>query len=142
MVKTSGPAKRPGPVTAISIVLAFLSIAGFGNAVVWNQPEVAAAASQLGLNVGGLAQTSLSIVYALAALTSAVGLWRLASWARSAFIVWCLSVVLFDVWMIYSGLLRPVGTAGACFVLFASVVVLGGLYWFLADVLRWTARSE
>jgi uncharacterized membrane protein (DUF2068 family) len=141
MISTPNPTRRPGSVTVISAMLAFLAVAGFGNAVVWNQREVIAAASRYGLAVGGWTHTSILVVGAVAALASSVGLWRMASWARASVIVWCASVVAFDAWVIQSGLLRSAGTASTNTLVIATVVILGGIYGFLAVTLGWS-RSK
>jgi len=141
MVNTAHPAQRPGAVTVISVVLAFLAAADFGNAVAWNQSEVVAAASRYGLAVGGWVHTSILVISAVAALATAVGLWRMAPWARPSFIVWCFTVVAFDGWAMHSGLLRSPGTTSGEILVLGTIVILGGIYWFLAQALRWSARS-
>jgi hypothetical protein len=142
MVSTLNPTRRPAPVTIISAMLAFLALAGFGNAVVWNQSEVVAAASRYGLAVGGCAHTSILLVGAAAALASSVGLWRMASWARPSVIVWCASVVAFDAWAIHSGLLRSAGPASTGILVIGTVVILGGIYGFLAKTLGWSRSTS
>lgn len=73
--------QRPFGITLLCVVLAWLAVAGFGNAVVWNSASVQAAQRQLGVSIGGPLFSTAAIAYGIMALTTSVGLWRMARWA-------------------------------------------------------------
>lgn len=85
--------KRPGGITVLAILLGWLAIAGGLNA--WfifrgDSPDLG-----MVFGVGAL-------VYALAALAAAIGLWRMASWAPGALHAWMLICVLIFAGLAYS----------------------------------------
>jgi hypothetical protein len=72
--------KRPFTITILALVLYWLSIGGIGLAIL--APALARLSVPWGLyRAAGLA-------YAVTAMITATGLWRLAPWSYSAFIVW------------------------------------------------------
>ena len=142
MANAINPAPRPSSVTVVSAILAFVAVAGFGNAAVWNQSELISAAARYGFAVGGALHTSIALIGAVAALATSVGLWRMASWARPAFMFWSLSVVAYGAWLLYSGLFRWAGTATIVLLLVVPIVFLAAIYRFLAKTLRWSVRSN
>src|SRR2546426_4100267 len=89
MVSASAPTQRPLGVTVLSVGLGLLSVAGLGNSVVWNMSAPHLAASQRGLSVGGPLFTTRTFMYGVSALAACVGLWRMARWARPAYLTWC-----------------------------------------------------
>ncbi len=77
--------KRPGGITVISVVLAWLAIAGALNA--WfifsgDTPD-------LGPPFGFAA-----VIYSIAALAACIGLWRMAPWGLRALHVWMVVCIL------------------------------------------------
>src|SRR2546426_11512614 len=89
MVSASAPTQRPLGVTVLSVGLGLLSVAGLGNSVVWNMSAPHLAASQRRLSVGGPLFTTRTFMYGISALAACVGLWRMARWARPAYLTWC-----------------------------------------------------
>jgi hypothetical protein len=55
--------RRPVGATVASIALGWLAIAGAGNAVVWNLPEVQAVQHQLGMHLGGALLSVIALSY-------------------------------------------------------------------------------
>jgi hypothetical protein len=98
-----GSGQRPGGIAFLSIILGWLSLAGFGNAWV-----LATGRIQLPPWLGLLAA-----LYGVTAATASIGLWRLRPWGLRAL----------TAWMATCGLLL------ICFVgVFPSRLILGG-YW-------------
>jgi hypothetical protein len=87
------------------LILGWLAIAGFGNAVVWRtakrsfqMPEsspiwrfLEAASSPL--------FTVLALCYGATALAACVGIWRMRPWMDKAFLAWAIAVVTLGLWM-------------------------------------------
>jgi hypothetical protein len=72
--------KRPLGITILTLMLGWLSLAGIGLALL--APTLAR------LNVPWGWYRAAALAYAVTALIAAAGLWRLAPWSYSAFIVW------------------------------------------------------
>ena len=72
--------KRPRGIVTLALLLYWLSIAGIGLAIL--APHLAR------LNVPWGWYRAAGLAYAVTALIAATGLWRLAPWSYSAFIVW------------------------------------------------------
>tara|TARA_B100001559_G_C16480806_1_gene613651 strand:- start:1632 stop:2006 length:375 start_codon:yes stop_codon:yes gene_type:complete len=75
---------RPKRITILSLLLGWLSFAGFANCLV-----MISKGTDNGLLMGVLAG-----LYGTAALVSSIGLWRLNKWAAKAFLVWSALVVV------------------------------------------------
>jgi uncharacterized membrane protein (DUF2068 family) len=74
--------KRPAGFTILSLLLGFLALGGFGNGAI-----------QLKAAHGASMTAALDCAYALTALVSAIGLWRLKPWAFQSIMSW--SVIVF-----------------------------------------------
>jgi hypothetical protein len=72
--------KRPLKITILALVLYWLSVGGIGLAIL--APTLAR------LNVPWGWYRAAGLAYAATAMITATGLWRLAPWSYSAFIVW------------------------------------------------------
>ena len=116
-VDTTGK-RRPTSITVLSILLAWLAVGGFGNAVVWNLQNIQAAERQLQMYVGGRLFTVLALAYGVTALVTCVALWRMRSWAFRAYACWALISVLLGVNFALEG--------------YASSVVIGLVYTVVA----------
>ena len=88
MTNSTSTNQRPTGVTVASLLFGWLAIAGFGNAVVWNQPQILAAQPQLVLTLGGTFFTVAAVAYGVTALATCIGLWRMKSWALRAYLAW------------------------------------------------------
>ena len=95
--------KRPISLTIISLLLAWLALAGFANA----------AAGLMGNRI-------IPAAYGLTALIAAVALWKKKPWGFTAFITWSVVVIL-TAWTMQRGQFRiPI----AHFAGFISIVIL------------------
>ena len=99
----SSHTRRPLGITLLSVVLAWLAIAGFGNALVWNSSSVQTTQHQVGLNIGGWAFTVLALIYGLSALVTSVGLWRMARWAGRAYLSWSCTAGVLGAYFLWAG---------------------------------------
>lgn len=85
--------KRPGGITVLSVLLAWLAIAGALNA--WfifsgDSPDL------------GPAFGLVALVYALSALAACIGLWRMAPWALRALHTWMVICLLIFAGLAYT----------------------------------------
>jgi hypothetical protein len=106
---------RPRGITALSIALGWLAVAGIGNAIVWNLGVVQSLLVQLPKSRNILPMLNgplFSIVasgYALSAAVACIGLWRMRPWAPKAYAAWCGAVLLLGAFMAFSGPVSAVG---------------------------------
>jgi len=75
--------KRPVGFTILALILAWLAIAGFGNAVI-----------QLNSNNGSTLMAFIALSYGGTALVSTLGLWKLKKWVYHSFLAWSATVIL------------------------------------------------
>jgi uncharacterized membrane protein (DUF2068 family) len=76
--------RRPLGASILAIVLGFLGLTGLGNAYVMSSHP----------GYGTSILTLIALLYGLAALASAIGLWLRRRWAYPAFVIWA-AVILF-----------------------------------------------
>ncbi len=100
--------KRPLGITILSLLLAWLAVAGFGNAVIWNLSTVQELMQKLPPSermpiVGGPAFTAIALVYGVTAALASVTLWRMHPAASLAYGAWCIAVLLSGLWMVFAG---------------------------------------
>jgi uncharacterized membrane protein (DUF2068 family) len=125
MLDSSPSKSRPLGITVLSVLLGWLAIAGFGNAIAWNLPSVRAMLSQLPTAVSnampdGLLFATLALAYGATATASCVGLWRMRPWAPQAYLAWCIVLLVLGVYLsllsfglfLIAGLAFAVGMAG------------------------------
>lgn len=109
--------RRPGGITLLSLLLGWLAVGGFGNAVIWNLPRVQELFAQFPrrhMVPSGVLFTTVMLAYGLAAAAASVALWRMHRFAAKAYALWCLSVLLSNLYLVYSGF-QPDVTAGLLF---------------------------
>jgi len=115
------------------LILGWLAIAGFGNAVVWRSAKESfqvSEASPLLHFVEAMSSplfTVLALAYGATALAACVGIWRMRPWMAKAFLAWALAVVTLGIWMIVaipSELLLGGKVAGISF-----VIAIAALLW-------------
>jgi hypothetical protein len=117
--------KRPTGITAISVLLAWLSVAGILNAVVWNLSVVQELLARLPSstripNIGGPLFTVICLAYGFSAGIASVALWHMHYISARAYAAWCLTVLLSGAYMVAARfepnimvrLLFAVGTVG------------------------------
>lgn len=121
--------RRPTGITVTGLLLGWLSIAGFGNALVIPNTLDLAIAPELLRAPSTVVAASLAVaaaLYGLTALAAAIGLWRMRSWGPRMFLVWGIVVCgLGALFLIFVRL--PTGTpfvAGAAFMAFMALVLL------------------
>ena len=78
--------KRPGGITVLCILLAWLGLVGLSNAWFIFAGEFPGKGPLVGVGV---------LVYGVTALVACVGLWRMASWAPKALHAWMLAFVFY-----------------------------------------------
>jgi hypothetical protein len=99
---------RPVGITILSVLLAWLAVAGFGNAVVWNLPAVQHLLAQLPQAVQppslrGPAFSAVCLAYGTTAAVASIALWRMHHAAPKAYAAWCLIVLLSGLWLVFAG---------------------------------------
>jgi hypothetical protein len=98
--------RRPVGATILSLLLGWLAVAGFGNALVWRVAPLAfdePLPPRLAVVVGALQSpvlTVLAFTYGCTALAAASGLWRMRPWMASAFLAWVAVVAALFAWML------------------------------------------
>jgi|WetSurMetagenome_2_1015567.scaffolds.fasta_scaffold814255_1 hypothetical protein len=70
--------KRPPGFTIMALALGWLAFAGFGNAFI-------------GITNGIL--RFLTLIYAITAIVTAIGLWKMRTWAFQSYLAWAVVVV-------------------------------------------------
>ena len=103
--------KRPVGFTILALVLCWLALAGFGNAFV--------GPAQGGFRV-------LAMIYGIAAISSAVGLYKMSAWANTALSIWA-GVMVLTMIVMQLGQYRaalPVFVGFACIVLFLLWLII------------------
>ena len=97
--------KRPTGFLLLAILIGWLALAAFGNALVMLTP----AARQLGFGTPIL--SLFTLLYGACAVLAAAGLWRVAAWSLYAYLAWAGTVLAFGVaftlTMSGSGMLPP-----------------------------------
>ena len=128
------PRSRPTGVTVLALVLGWLGIGGFGNALVWS---VTPAAKQLGtltkvgsLGIGTPTFTVIAVLYGVFAFASAVGLWLMRSWTSRAYLAWSAVVLLLFAFYFWHGAggFAPLAVDVGFFLLIALLLGAGYLY--------------
>ncbi len=108
--------KRPTGFTILSLLLGWLAVAGFANAVIHFKS-----------NHGSILMGALAFFYGVTALTSTIGLWKLKSWAYRSFLAWSIVVVAtllaFQFGMYRTPLLAFLGFSALILVLLAMVAI-------------------
>jgi len=99
---------RPIGITVLSLLLAWLAIAGVGNAVVWNLPVVQELLARLpsaqrSPSLGGFVFSAVCMMYGVAAAMASIALWKMHRTARVAYAVWCLTVLLSGLYWVAAG---------------------------------------
>jgi hypothetical protein len=132
--------KRPIGATVMSLLMGWLALAGFANAIVWrtaplafNEPLPPRLAS-----IFEALHSPMLTVFALAyggtALASSIGIWRQRPWMHRAFLSWSLVVVVMFLWMltIFPHDMLLGGSPGAALFLLFTVAMLALLYRYVA----------
>jgi hypothetical protein len=128
--------QRPASATFLALVLAWLAIAGFGNAVAWRalpSSTIAQLPPPLSAFVEATQSplfTLLALSYGTTALFASVGLWRMRTWKGHAFFAWSVSALIFGFWLVWSSpqeFLTGGRLIGALFVALVGMV-LGLVY--------------
>ena len=78
--------KRTSGITVLSLILGWLSLAGFANFYMITTN------SNFGTPTLGVA----AIAYGCVALATSIGLWKMKNWAYKAFLIWCAIVITFS----------------------------------------------
>ncbi len=101
----SPKADRPLGATVLAILLGWLAVAGFGNAIVWRgvsarvaAPENTPLAEVLAIT-GSPLSSALALAYGVTALVACIGIWRMHSWMVYAYKSWIVAVGALFVWM-------------------------------------------
>lgn len=133
--------QRPAGAMVLALLLGWLSIGGFGNAVIWRSVSGAFDQSlppQLAAFIAALQSplwTILSLAYGVTALAAAIGIWQLRSWMSSAFLAWSVVVIATLVWLSYAMPLESSGGRVLAIVFF--ILFMAGL---LAVLYRYVAK--
>jgi len=124
--------KRPDGLVLICVGLAWVGVGGFGNALIWDDPNVQAALQQMtpGLRLGTAPFKAFMAIYGALALLSCVTVWLRVRWGRVAYALWLVSLVA-------AGLAVVLPSTGqwaviALAVTVASTAVAGVLYPYIA----------
>jgi hypothetical protein len=99
---------RPIGITVLSLLLAWLAIGGVGNAVVWNLPVIQELLARLPSaertpSPAGVIFSAVCLMYGVAAGVASVALWKMHRAARTAYAVWCLTVLLSGLYWVAAG---------------------------------------
>ncbi|HKS57618.1 MAG TPA: hypothetical protein VJS12_20135 [Steroidobacteraceae bacterium] len=108
---------RPGGITVLSLILGWLAFGGLANAVIWNLPRVQAMFAQFKpprVVPSGVLFTAVMLAYGLAAGAASVALWRMHRLAARAYALWCFTVMLSGLYLVWCGF-EPNVTAGLLF---------------------------
>ena len=100
--------KRPIGITVLSVVLAWLAVAGIANAVIWNSSVVQDLLARLPSServpkIGGPVFSLLCLAFGIAAGIASVALWRMHRISARAYAAWCLTVLLAGAYMAAAG---------------------------------------
>lgn len=76
--------KRPIGFTLLSLLLAWLSIAGFFKAFIGKEEMMSSV---------------LTVIYGITALAAAIGFWKMKKWSFAAYLLWCATVLLMSITM-------------------------------------------
>ena len=108
MSHTPASKQRPLGITILSLILGWLAVAGFGNAIVWNLQIVRDLARQIPnsgtasrMPLGGPMLTIVLLAYGATAAASCIGLWRMKAWAHRAYLAWCAVVLVSGIGMAF-----------------------------------------
>ena len=121
--------RRPVGATILSLLLGWLAIAGFANAIVWRMAPLAfdqPLPRRLATVVASLQSPILTIValaYGATALMAAIGLWRMRPWMARAFLAWVGVVAVLFAWMLTIPIAEPSTARLLVGALFGFVVV-------------------
>lgn len=83
--------RRPAGFLVLSLLIGWLALAAFANAVVMLAP----ATRQLGFGTPAL--SLFALLYGTCAIIAAVGFWRVAAWSLYAYFAWAASALAFGV---------------------------------------------
>src|SRR6185436_13735818 len=130
---------RPAGATLLALALAWLAIAGFGNALVWRKlphgvdarvlPWLSSAVDALRPPV----LSALALICGITACLASIGIWRLRPWKARAFMAWSASVIVLVMWFVLAlPTVLPVGGrgAGTAFVL-SLAAMLAVIYFYV-----------
>jgi len=142
MSATTAP--RPIGAALLALVLGWLAVAGFGNALMWRAarasfqlPEtsplwrfIEAASSPL--------FSLLAFAYGATALASCIGIWRMRPWMGKAFLAWAVAVTALGMWMVWAiprelllgGTIAGIAFVGVC------VALLWAAYRYVQRIAR------
>ena len=125
---SDGTNQRPASATLLALVLAWLAIAGFGNAVVWRSVSTSMI-DQLPPTLSAFVEatqsslfTVLALGYGTSALFASIGLWRMRAWKHHAFFAWAVSVLMLGIWLVWFTPQELVAGARLIGVLFVALV--------------------
>ena len=114
--------KRPIGISIISLVLGWLSLAGY---------------------IGIFTKSNLSFIillgYGTTALLSAIGLWKMRTWALRAYFTWCVVVIVMGIYMQISPIYKVPVHLFAIFI-FLVVVILGLIAFYIFKKLNRTVE--
>jgi hypothetical protein len=128
-------ARRPIGGTIFALILGWLSVGGFGNALVWRSARASfqvPESSPLGRFLEAASSpffSLLALAYGATALVACIGIWRMRSWMTNAFLAWGVVVIILGVWMVWampSELLLGGSWVGVIFVLACSALLWSG----------------
>ena len=131
----------------VSLLLGWLALAGFGNAIVWNAAPLAfneplpARLSSFVETLQSPILTVIALAYGGTALASSIGIWKLRPWMHRAVLLWSMVVVVLFLWMLATipqELLMGGLAAASLFLLF----VLGLLVALYRYVVRLAERTR
>jgi hypothetical protein len=129
--RTTNSAQRPIGATLLSLMLGWLAISGFGNAVVWRAARSTLQVPSSSPIAGFLDATSspvftlIAIAYGVTALAACIGLWRVRDWMASAFLVWGLTAIGMGIWLVFA--IPAEVLAGGSGVGIVSILLTAGL---------------
>jgi hypothetical protein len=111
--------KRPSGITAIALLLGWLSIAGFGNTFVLFNDMIPDIPAYFGV---------FSLLYGITALASCVGLWKMKSWSVLMLRGWMLLCLIF---ILSFSLVFIDYLLGGYVGMLLSLLFIFTLFWFL-----------
>lgn len=97
--------RRPLGATVLALLLGWLGVAAFGNAIALRSASKMSGVPQgSGMAHFLVAASSplfgvLLLAYGASALIACVGIWRLHSWMSQAYIAWLVAVAAFVIWL-------------------------------------------
>jgi hypothetical protein len=122
---------RPGGITALSIIIAFFALSGFGNAALVSSDG------------GGWTHYTLELIsaitYGFSGALASIGLWRMRRWTLAAYSIWALTaigaIVLFLIDFVPPEARRPIAY------LAWPVLLLSLGYWYIRRALNRAAPA-